>query len=367
MNKGKVVDVKEKYAIVLNEDMAYEKIEKKGNLKVGKDIYYFEEDKYVKKQIPFKKYFLVAALFMIMFIQPLLNINDPYAYISIDINPSIQLEVDKEFKILDINALNSDAESIVDEKWIGKDAKLVIENIIEETEKKGILNDSRDFVLVSYYLTDKDKSSEEKLIKDFDEIFNKKQKKYEVAVVKSDDKAFEKSKEENTTIGKTVVNEKMKENISDLMNIKQKVKNDKDFKVYKKEIKENNKDKEDKIKNNKQKEEKIDKSDKLKDNKKDLKDKQKDIQENNKNDQNQRDKIKENKSKEEKDKIKENNSNKNKEEVNEKKNNKIKEKNKNTDKLRDKIKNNKKFNDKNKDIKLKENKSNNSNKDKNKF
>ena len=146
MKKGKVVEIKDKYAVVLNEDMVYEKIKKKENLNIGKDIYYFEEDKYIVKSIPFKKYFLVAALFLILFIPPLMNIDKTFGYISIDINPSIQLEVDKNLKTLDIKALNSDGESIIKKNWIGKDAKVVIENIIKETEDKGILNEDKELI-----------------------------------------------------------------------------------------------------------------------------------------------------------------------------------------------------------------------------
>ncbi|MGM0380236.1 MAG: anti-sigma-I factor RsgI family protein [Bacillota bacterium] len=260
MKKGKVVEIKENFAVVLNEDMAYEKIKKKENLKIGKDIYYFKEDKYIVKSIPFKKYFLVAALFLILFIPPLMNIDKTYGYISLDINPSIQLEVDKNLKTLDIKALNDDGDSIIKKKWIGKDAKVVIENIINETEDKGILNEDRDFVLLSYYLEDEDKTSEEKLIKDFDEIFKSKEKKYEVAIVKSDDKSFEKSKEENTTIGRATLNKKIKENSNDLMEVKEKIKKDKSFKVYQKQ--KNNKKDKIKEKQDNKKENKIEKKDK---------------------------------------------------------------------------------------------------------
>lgn len=319
MNKGKVVDINKNYAIVLNDNLSYEKIKIKGKLEVGKNIYYFEEDKYTENKVFIKKYFLVAALFfMMLFIQPLINIDEVYGYISLDINPSIQLEINKDFEILDINAINNDAKSIINEEWIGKDVKFVIDEIIDETERQGILNEDRDFVLVSYYLPENDKEIEDKLIKDFDEIFDEDENDYEVAIIKSHNEDLKEAQEEENTIGRIIVNNKMKKKVSDLMDVKEKIEEDRDFKIYKKRVK-NNKGKSDNKKEIKDKEYKEEKEIKNKE-----KENKKEIKINNKNkEKNIKPKKleKEQKNIDDKDynKVKDNNKNKDKEEIKENK------------------------------------------------
>src|SRR6056297_2645871 len=135
MNKGKVIDIQNKYVVVMNDQMTYDKIEKKNGLSLGKEIYYFEEDLYKESKQPVKKYFLVAAvLFMMLFIQPLLVAEEAYGYISVDINPSVALEVNKSLEVLSIEAINDDAKLIINDQWLGKSARDVIDLIIEETK-----------------------------------------------------------------------------------------------------------------------------------------------------------------------------------------------------------------------------------------
>jgi len=243
MNKGKVIDIQKKYAVVMNDQMAYEKIEKRNGLSVGKEIYYFEEDLYKEIKRPGKKYFLVAAvLFMMLFIQPLLVAEEAYGYISVDINPSIQLEVDRDLQVLAVEAINYDGETIIEEEWTGKDAKEVITLIIEETKISGLLNDTRDFVLVSYYFNDDDSTSELNLLRALDELFNDKAHDYEVAVIKSDAINLAEAKEAKESIGKQIVNKKMDTEVEDLLTARESIKKDQDFKIYKKEINDNDTD-----------------------------------------------------------------------------------------------------------------------------
>ncbi|MEA1974002.1 MAG: PepSY domain-containing protein [Bacillota bacterium] len=234
MNKGKVIDIKNKYVVVMNDQMTYEKIEKKNGLSLGKEIYYFEEDLYKERKQPVKKYFLVAAvLFMMLFIQPLLVAEEAYGYISVDINPSIELQVNKGLDVLSIEAINEDAKIYIKEEWVGKPAQEVIDLIIKETKRKGILNTERNFVLVSYYFNDEDPTSEEVFIQSLDKLFNEKSRDYEVAVIKSDAETYAEAKEANESLGKQVINKKMNKKVDDLLAAKATIEKDKDFKIYK--------------------------------------------------------------------------------------------------------------------------------------
>ena len=48
MFKGIVMEIKDDYVIVMKEDGTLVRIQKKDNLKVGKSIFFFEEDIYIR-------------------------------------------------------------------------------------------------------------------------------------------------------------------------------------------------------------------------------------------------------------------------------------------------------------------------------
>ncbi|SCK02318.1 Regulation of sigma I protein [uncultured Clostridium sp.] len=121
MFKGIVMEIKDDYVIIMKEDGTLVRIKNKDDLKVGKSIFFFEEDIYIKKEtakvIPFRKYIVplgaIAALFIIL-INPIMNMfsakmNNVYAVLTFDINPSIEFELDQNGIIKDVKGINDDA------------------------------------------------------------------------------------------------------------------------------------------------------------------------------------------------------------------------------------------------------------------
>ena len=214
MNKGKVIEINSKYAILLNDNMQYEKIKAKEGLSLGSTIYYFKEDLYVKKQKHFSKIVIAAAiLFMMVFIQPQTIEPIAFGYVSVDINPSIQMEVNKDLNVIKVEAKNEDAESIIKDEWIGKNFEEVINEIIEAAQDKGILNETRNFVLISYYFEDEDEENqtEKKFEESLNNLYENSEKEFEMAVVKSDEETVEESKNNGESIGRKTIREKNKQ------------------------------------------------------------------------------------------------------------------------------------------------------------
>lgn len=230
---GKVVEINSKYAIVLNNEMSYEKIKVNNKLKLGKSIYYFKENLYIEKPKRLKNIVIAAAiLFMIAFIQPLAVEPIAFGYISVDINPSIQLEIDRDLDVIKIEAKNQDAESIIKDDWIGKNYKIVIDEIIKSAENKGILNEERDFVLVSYYFNDESEESEIEFNESIDELYSKSNQNYSIAIVKGDKKTLEESKLSGESLGRKVLNREMNQKVDDLLDAKDKIKENRNFTIY---------------------------------------------------------------------------------------------------------------------------------------
>lgn len=153
MNKGLIVDVKNKYSIVLTEDMSYIKVKNKGVMVKGKTISFFKEDLYVENR-SYMNVAIAACLALLMIIGlPMLTIDsfvESYAVVSLDINPSFQYEVNSDYQVTEVFALNEDAEGLLDETWLGKPLKVVLMDAIAKAAEAEYLTEDRDVVLLSF-------------------------------------------------------------------------------------------------------------------------------------------------------------------------------------------------------------------------
>lgn len=82
------------------------------------------------------------------------------AVYALDINPSFELSVNKQDKVITIVAINDDAKTMSFEDLIGQEAALVIEELIKRAETVGFINSEDlvdDYILVTAIpMTDKD-------------------------------------------------------------------------------------------------------------------------------------------------------------------------------------------------------------------
>ncbi|WP_010247806.1 anti-sigma-I factor RsgI family protein [Acetivibrio cellulolyticus] len=105
----------------------------------------------------------IAAAFVMVFMfsrYALLNkgASNEYACIGIDINPSIEIVIDNEYKVIETVAKNSDAESVLNGlKLEGIPLKSAISEIANKAESCGYFSDSKNVVVVSMALNNKSK------------------------------------------------------------------------------------------------------------------------------------------------------------------------------------------------------------------
>ena len=143
-----VMEIKERYALVLDDEGAVIKIKLKENLKIGDKIYVLPEDVYVEKEnIPvvpfitkhkdlFKSMTVMAATALICFIIAISssNMGDAYAKVMIDGSKSIEFIVDDNYEI--IEAISKDGSFSEEElkSFEGKNLK-EIKNRLKESLK----------------------------------------------------------------------------------------------------------------------------------------------------------------------------------------------------------------------------------------
>lgn len=160
MKQGVVVQIKDDFAVVMTKDHSYTKINKKNNMTLHQEIFFFEEDLYHSKHKEgyMKKKLLVAATVAALFLISVIGYNlmpsSAYALISIDINPSLQIEIDKDYVVTKIITLNDDGKSVINDDMVGKDVHDVIKEIVQNAEIEKFLNDTNNNILISSAILD---------------------------------------------------------------------------------------------------------------------------------------------------------------------------------------------------------------------
>lgn len=206
MNKGIIMEVKKSYAIALNDQGVMDKIIFKKNMKIGQKIFYFEDD-IINNASNSHRYnnFMktlgsIAAIFLIVFtFFHTMKPQEAYAVVSLDINPSIQIEADNKLNIINVEGVNDDGKQIdfSDIKDISLESGM--QKIKDKLAEKNYLETNKD-VLVGYaFVKDGDNSSYEKdLIGVIDSTFDAQ----EVVYVKGDKEAVDEAKKQSISLGR---------------------------------------------------------------------------------------------------------------------------------------------------------------------
>lgn len=174
MNKGIIMEIKKNYAIALNDQGVMEKITTKQNMKIGQKIFYFDED-IVNTTVSsgnrhnnlFRAIGSIAALFLIVFtFFHTMKSETAYAVVSLDINPSIQIEADSNLKIIKVEGVNADGKKIdfTEIKDIPIDDG--IEKIKEKLIEKNYLDSNKDVLVGFAFVQNGDNTAYEDNVKD---------------------------------------------------------------------------------------------------------------------------------------------------------------------------------------------------------
>ncbi|HHP5665124.1 TPA: anti-sigma-I factor RsgI, partial [Bacillus paranthracis] len=180
MNKGIVMDIKKHSVVVLTPNGEFITCKRKGDsCMIGEEISFDEQEQKASRfSIP---YFLKpASLLVACFLCALLFFyNQPeekvFAYVSVDINPSLEVSVTKDLRVVDLQACNDDGRRILKElkQWENKQLQEVIRTIIKQSQEDKYLTNDKQVMLTAIA---KDKLLEPKLEKVMKEL----KKEYEL-------------------------------------------------------------------------------------------------------------------------------------------------------------------------------------------
>lgn len=149
-NKGIVVKVKDSHCIILSGDGAYEKIplSRVKNPRVGAETEYSPLN-WVNRLKPL---LMVACLLVFVLGLNMFRLAQQQmaeAYVSLDINPSVELAVDRNVKVVEVNALNDDAKKLISDMDLeGKNLYAALRQIVNEAAVEGyIKSNQKNYVL----------------------------------------------------------------------------------------------------------------------------------------------------------------------------------------------------------------------------
>ncbi|MBJ8187050.1 anti-sigma factor domain-containing protein [Bacillus cereus] len=180
MNKGIVMDIKKHSVVVLTPNGEFITFKRKvHSYMIGEEISFNKQEQRAPRfSIP--SFLKPASLLVTCFLCVLLFFyNQPeekvFAYVSVDINPSLEVSVTKDLRVIDLRACNDDGRRILKEmkRWENKDLQDVIRTIIKQSQEDKYLTNDKQVMLTA---VTKDKSLEPQLEKAMQEL----KKEYEI-------------------------------------------------------------------------------------------------------------------------------------------------------------------------------------------
>lgn len=207
LSKGIVLEVEREKITVLTNDQDYVHLKYKKGIEVGQMIYYTNADIYRKRTYK-TWYSAVAALLLVLLIPSLFYFTPVFdsksyaaaAIVSVDINPSIEFEIDKARKVIHVIALNKDAEPLIKKVWISEPYNKVLAEYLNNVKKQGYLAENST-VLISCSVLDT--AVKEQEIKDItQDTINETAPKISISYVSGDKEIVHKAKKEKISIGK---------------------------------------------------------------------------------------------------------------------------------------------------------------------
>lgn len=164
--KGTVIEIHGRKAYVLNNMCEYQEILLKESVRPGDEIIYSSHDVCRQPRVPaFKRLVLVAASFALFLLFSFtayqqITTRSVYAYLTLDINPSLEIGLNKYYKIVKAMGFNAEAKNLLkDNDILNLDLDSALSEIIEECAAQGYLqrNQSNTIAASLYFPDDIDK------------------------------------------------------------------------------------------------------------------------------------------------------------------------------------------------------------------
>jgi hypothetical protein len=213
VKKGIVMEIDGRFLTLLTPEGEFLKARKeKHDYLIGQEIDFFPINQVTKKNKSMFYHFpgkvAAAAVLAIMVgvasFLPIYNNNEVYAYMSIDVNPSIELAVNADLKVVDLKGYNVEGKQIISKikEWKHEKVSTVTSTIIEEIKNQGFFENHDKVVISAVYDDNKKPKVEEKLEANIEKIEDEIEKdNLQLTVVHGTKKERKKAVEQGVTTG----------------------------------------------------------------------------------------------------------------------------------------------------------------------
>lgn len=163
MKRGIVMNVYEQYAVVMTADGAFLRAPVHGKPQIGEEIVFEEEYRETaerRRTIKSVYRYPGAAAIVLLLLLPMLLVmfrdaHPVVAYVSMDINPSIEIGVDSDNRVRELHALNKDGESIVKGlSYKGIAVEQVAASLLERAKESHYLDVADKDIVITSMLVD---------------------------------------------------------------------------------------------------------------------------------------------------------------------------------------------------------------------
>lgn len=215
------MDVNDDYVTMLTPDGEFVKAKHtKTSYEIGEEITCFPIDGRVRSaskprffQVKKWRYALASSLVAILFLSlfiPFSSRDEVYAYMSIDINPSFEVGLDENLRVISLEALNDEAKKLLESipDWKNSTLDSITEKIIENSKNSGYLKDGKQ-VLITTVVTDSHNTDVDRELEQGIEEIKEEYKKEKIAVtsITSTVETRKAAKDKGISTGKLLIEE----------------------------------------------------------------------------------------------------------------------------------------------------------------
>ncbi|MCK8060367.1 MULTISPECIES: anti-sigma factor domain-containing protein [unclassified Fusibacter] len=154
MKKGIVIEVKENSSIVAS-DGVYHEITNKGTMSIGMSVIFTEEDILYRPAYKSSKklfrYSSIAAMLVLMFTLSFGYYFENvalYSVVTMDINPSVELMLNKKNVVLEARPMNEDGIELLKLDVNGQNVEEAIANLVQEAKDQGYIDQNEEAFIV---------------------------------------------------------------------------------------------------------------------------------------------------------------------------------------------------------------------------
>ncbi|PCK21902.1 SigI regulator RsgI [Bacillus pumilus] len=233
MRRGIIVEKNKKYVTLLTPDGQFLRTKyEQQDYEIGQEVTFPNESRLERKRAGFfdllrlrplnAGILSIAAIIVVIFtMMPSFSGQKAYAYMTIDINPSFELKLDHNYQVIGVTPLNQDAKQVLASmKDLEKnDMTKVVQEIIDDCDKKGYVNHSKSIYISTVYENKQDHTYKTNVKSKIDTISGEYQKRdYKLETVEGDLETREKAQKAGISTGTYIRNQEMQDKEQEGMN-----------------------------------------------------------------------------------------------------------------------------------------------------